>query len=120
MSKTSNTVIRRQKLKWRIRKKINGVASAPRLSVFRSNKEIYAQLIDDKNGVTLASASTRNKAYSQLSGTKTEISAQIGKAIAEKALALGIEKVVFDRGGYLYHGRVKALADGAREGGLKF
>lgn len=120
MSKTSNTVIRRQKLKWRIRKKINGVASAPRLSVFRSNKEIYAQLIDDKNGVTLASASTRNKAYSQLSGTKTEKAAQIGKAIAEKALALGIEKVVFDRGGYLYHGRVKAVADGAREGGLKF
>lgn len=120
MSKTAQSVIRRQKLKWRIRKKVNGVAQRPRLSVFRSNKEIYAQLIDDAQGVTLASASTRNKEYSQLTGTKSEKAQQIGKAIAEKAKSLGIESVVFDRGGYLYHGRVKALADGAREAGLKF
>lgn len=120
MSKTATSVIRRQKLKWRIRKKVNGVAQRPRLSVFRSNKEIYAQLIDDANGVTLASASTRNKEYSNLTGTKSEQANQIGKAIGEKAKALGIEAVVFDRGGYLYHGRVKALADGAREAGLKF
>lgn len=120
MSKTSALVVRRQKLKWRIRKKVNGDATTPRLSVFRSNKEIYAQLIDDKTGVTLASASTRSKAFASITGTKTEKAAQIGKAIAEKAKALGIESIVFDRGGYLYHGRVKALADGAREGGLKF
>lgn len=120
MSKTSTSVLRRQKLKWRIRKKVNGVADRPRLSVFRSNKEIYAQLVDDTKGVTLASVSTRNKDFASLTGTKSEKAKAIGKAIAEKAKALGIETIVFDRGGYLYHGRVKALADGAREGGLKF
>ena len=120
MSKTAVSVIRRQKLKWRIRKNINGVASRPRLAVFRSNKEIYAQLIDDTTGVILASANTRNKEYASLTGTKSEKAAQIGKAIAEKAKVLGVDTVVFDRGGYLFHGRVKAIADGAREGGLKF
>lgn len=120
MSKTSKTVLRRQKIRWRIRKNVNGAADCPRLSVFRSNKEIYAQLIDDSKGVTLAAVSTRSKDYNALSGTKTEKATEIGKAIAEKAKALGIERVVFDRGGYLYHGRVKALADGAREAGLQF
>jgi len=113
-------VIRRQKLRWRIRKRVQGVAQKPRLSVFRSNKDIYVQLIDDKNGVTLASASSREKDIAAQSGTKVEKSTMVGKAIAQKAIALGIETCVFDRGGYLYHGRVKAIADGAREGGLKF
>jgi len=112
-------VIRRQKLRWRIRKRVQGVAQKPRLSIFRSNKDIYAQLIDDKSGVTLASANSREKDIAAQSGTKIEKSTLVGKAIAQKAVALGIETCVFDRGGYLYHGRVKAVADGAREGGLK-
>jgi len=91
----------------------------PRLSVYKSNKEIYAQLIDDKDGKTLASASSREKGV-DAKGTKSEISAAVGKAIAAKAIAAGIEAIVFDRNGFVYHGRVKALADGAREGGLKF
>ena len=108
---------RRQRIKFRIRKIVSGTAAKPRLSVFRSNKEIYAQLIDDKDGKTLASASSRALTAK---GNKVEISAEVGKAIAEKAKAAGIEKIVFDRNGFVYHGRVKALADGAREGGLKF
>ena len=99
---------RRQRIKSRIRKVVKGTAEQPRLAVFRSNNEIYVQIIDDTKGTTLLAASSRDK----------EISA--AKAIAEKALKQGIEKVSFDRGGYLYHGRVKSLADGAREGGLKF
>ncbi len=91
----------------------------PRLSVYKSNKEIYAQLIDDKDGKTLVSASSREKGV-DAKGTKSEISAAVGKAIAAKAIAAGIEAIVFDRNGFVYHGRVKALADGAREGGLKF
>lgn len=113
-------VVRRQKLRWRIRNRVKGVASKPRLSVFRSNKDIYAQLIDDATGTTLAAASSRDKDIAAQSGNKTEKSAMVGKAIAQKAVALGLETCVFDRGGYLYHGRVKAVADGAREGGLKF
>ena len=97
-----------------------GTATKPRLSVYRSNKEIYAQLIDDTNGVTLAATSSRDKELSKTKGTKSEIANQVGKAIAEKALKAGIESVAFDRGGNLYHGRVKSLAEGAREGGLKF
>lgn len=120
MSKTAKTVVRRQKLRWRIRKKINGSAQKPRLSVFRSNKDIYAQLIDDVTGVTLTAANSRQKDMAGLTGTKSEKAAMVGKALAQKAKALGIETCVFDRGGYLYHGRVKALADGAREGGLQF
>lgn len=120
MSKTAPTVIRRQKLRWRIRKNVNGTAQAPRLSVFRSNKEIYAQLIDDATGTTLASANSRQKDVAAQKGTKTEIAALVGKTLAQKATSLGVETCIFDRGGYLYHGRVKALADGAREGGLKF
>jgi len=92
----------------------------PRLSVFRSNTEIYAQLIDDVNGVTLASASSRDKDIKAQKTTKTEKSKMVGEAIAKKAIAVGLAGCVFDRGGFLYHGRVKAVADGAREGGLKF
>lgn len=110
----------RQKVRYRIRKKISGVASKPRLSVYRSNKDIYAQLIDDDNGFTLASASSKDKEITAQTGTKTEKSKLVGEAIAKKAAAVGILKVVFDRGGNLYHGRVKSLADGAREGGLQF
>lgn len=112
-------VMRRQKLRWRIRAKISGTAQKPRLSVFRSNKDIYAQLIDDATGTTLAAASSREKDIAAHKGNKVEKSAMVGKAIAQKAIALGIETCVFDRGGYLYHGRVKSVADGAREGGLK-
>lgn len=113
-------VLRRQKLRWRIRAKVSGVASKPRLSVFRSNKDIYAQLIDDATGTTLAAASSRQADIAAHAGNKVEKSALVGKSLAQKALALGIDKCVFDRGGYLYHGRVKSIADGAREGGLKF
>jgi large subunit ribosomal protein L18 len=111
---------RRQRIRFNIRAKISGAATNPRLSVFRSNTEIYVQLIDDLNGVTLASASSRDKDIAAQKGTKGEKSKLVGTAIARKAKELGIEKIVFDRGGYLYHGRVKALAEGAREGGLKF
>jgi large subunit ribosomal protein L18 len=110
---------RRAKIKRRIRKKISGTTSVPRLSVFRSNKQIYAQLIDDTKGVTLAAASSyKNKAADKKS--KSEQAAVVGKEIASKAVKAGVESVVFDRNGYLYHGRVKSLADSAREGGLKF
>ena len=109
---------RRQRIKLRIRKIVSGDATRPRLTVFRSNKEISAQLIDDINGTTLASISSRDKAIAS-KGTKVEIAALVGKALAEKATKAGIESVTFDRNGYLYHGRVKALADGAREAGLK-
>lgn len=110
----------RQKIRYRIRKKISGVATKPRLSVFRSNTDIYAQLIDDVNGVTLAAASSKSKDIAAQKVTKTEKSKLVGAAIALKATELGITTVVFDRGGNLYHGRVKAVADGAREGGLNF
>jgi len=113
-------VIRRQKLRWRIRTKLHGTAQKPRLSVFRSNSDIYAQLIDDNNGTTLAAANSRQKEIAAAGGTKVEKSLNVGKSLAQKALALGITACVFDRGGYLYHGRVKSIADGAREGGLKF
>ncbi|MBQ2304368.1 MAG: 50S ribosomal protein L18 [Bacteroidales bacterium] len=111
--------IRRFKLKMRIRKKISGTSNRPRLTVFRSNKEIYAQLIDDEKGVTLVSASTMEKNFER-KGTKTERAISVGKSVAERARAIGVEAVVFDRNGYLYHGRVKSLADSARENGLKF
>ncbi|UOE40693.1 50S ribosomal protein L18 [Chryseobacterium suipulveris] len=112
-----NKVQKRDRIKRRVRGKISGSAELPRLSVYKSNKEIYAQLIDDKDGKTLASASSRAL---NAKGTKTEVSAEVGKAIAEKAKAAGIESIVFDRNGFVYHGRIKALADGAREAGLKF
>lgn len=113
-------VVRRQKLRWRIRARVSGTSSMPRLSVFRSNRDIYAQLIDDKTGTTLAAVNSRSKDIAAAQGNKVEKSAMVGKALAQKALALGITACVFDRGGYLYHGRVKSVADGAREGGLKF
>ncbi|OCB76597.1 50S ribosomal protein L18 [Flavobacterium crassostreae] len=109
---------RRQRIRFRIRKTISGTAANPRLSVFRSNKEIYAQLIDDVNGVTLLAASSREKEIEK--GTNVALATAVGKLIAEKALKAGIEVVTFDRGGYLYHGRIKSLAEGARAAGLKF
>jgi len=109
---------RRQRIRFRIRKSISGTATKPRLSVFRSNKEIYAQLIDDVNGVTLLSASSREKEIGK--GTNVEVATAVGKLVAEKALKAGIEVVTFDRGGYLYHGRIQSLAEGARAAGLKF
>lgn len=109
---------RRQRIKFRIRKIVSGTAAKPRLSVFRSNKEIYAQLIDDVNGVTLVAASSREKEVTR--GTNIETAAAVGKLIAQKALKTSIGNVTFDRGGYLYHGRVKSLAEGARAAGLKF
>jgi large subunit ribosomal protein L18 len=111
---------RRQNIRFGIRRKISGTAAQPRLSVFRSNTEIYAQLIDDVSGLTLVSASSKDKDIKAQAGTKSEKSKLVGGAIARKAVELGLKKVSFDRGGYLYHGRVKALADGAREAGLEF
>jgi len=112
-------VNRRAKIKRRIRKKVTGTSLVPRLSVFRSNKQIYAQVIDDSTGKTLASASSYNNKAADKK-TKSEQAVVVGKEVAEKALKAGVETVVFDRNGYLYHGRVKSLADSAREGGLKF
>ena len=113
-------ITNRQKIHYRIRKKVSGTASRPRLSVFRSNKEIYGQLIDDVNGVTLVAASSRDADVSSNKGAKVELSKHVGALLAQRAKDAGIEEVVFDRGGYLYHGRVKAFAEGAREGGLQF
>ena len=112
--------LKRQNIRYRIRKKISGTAEKPRLSVFRSNKEIYVQLVDDINSHTLASASSKDKNLAGQKGSKSDLSKLVGAAIAAKAGELGIKEVVFDRGGYLFHGRVKALADGARENGLQF
>ena len=111
---------RRQNIKKRIRRKISGTAARPRMSVFRSNKQIYVQLIDDEVGKTLVAASSRENGIETEKITKIEQAAKVGALIAEKAKAAGIETVVFDRNGYLYHGRVKSLADAARNGGLKF
>ncbi|WP_274473787.1 50S ribosomal protein L18 [Mangrovimonas aestuarii] len=111
---------RRLRIKNRIRKVVSGTEARPRLAVFRSNKEIYAQVIDDVTGKTLASASSRDKDINSATGSKSEIATLVGKTVAEKALKAGVDTISFDRGGYLYHGRVKSLADGAREAGLKF
>ncbi len=111
---------RRQRIKNRIRKVISGTSTKPRLSVFRSNKEIYAQIVDDVSGKTISAASSRDKDISSAKGKKTEIATLVGKSVAEKAIKAGVNIISFDRGGYLYHGRVKSLADGAREAGLKF
>lgn len=112
-------VLRRQKVKRRVRKNIFGTAEKPRLSVFRSNKQFYAQLIDDTKGVTLLSASSQVEDVKNDSN-KVEQAKQVGTMLGEKAVANGITQVVFDRNGYLYHGRVKSFAEGAREAGLKF
>jgi large subunit ribosomal protein L18 len=111
--------VRRAKIKRRIRKKVSGNTEVPRLTVYRSNKQIYAQIIDDVRGITLVSSSSLKKEDAQ-SVAKIEQARMVGKEIAEKAMAAGLERVVFDRNGYLYHGRVKSLADAAREVGLKF
>lgn len=116
----SSILSSKEKIRLRIRKKVIGVASKPRLSVFRSNTDIYAQLIDDANGLTIASASSKDKDIAAQAGTKSVKSKLVGETIARKAKDLGIETVVFDRGGNLYHGRIKAVAEGAREGGLQF
>ena len=114
-----SNIQRRQRIKNRIRKVIFGTSARPRLSVFRSNKEIYAQIIDDTKGITLVSASSKDKAIN-LKGTKMEIANAVGKSIAEKAIASKIKTICFDRNGFLYHGRVKVLAEAARESGLEF
>ncbi|MCI4650548.1 50S ribosomal protein L18 [Phaeodactylibacter sp.] len=109
---------RRKRIHWRIRNKITGTPERPRLNIYRSNKYIYAQLIDDIQGHTLASASSREESVAK-DANKSEQSKEVGKLLAERAKAANIDRAVFDRGGYLYHGRVKSLAEGAREGGLQ-
>ena len=111
---------RLKKIKSSLRKKITGTPEKPRLSVFRSNKDIYCQLIDDVNGQTITSSSSREKSIASSKGNKSEKSLAVGESIAKKAIDLGIKKIAFDRNGYLYHGRVKFLAEGARKGGLTF
>ena len=111
---------RRIRIKNRIRKVVSGTEARPRLSVYRSNKEIYAQVVDDVTGKTIAAASSRDKDISKAKGNKSEIATLVGKSVGEKAIKAGVETISFDRGGYLYHGRVKSLAEGAREAGLKF
>ena len=117
---TKNKADIRRGVHSRIRKKVRGSADRPRLAVFRSLNHIYAQLIDDDSGKTLATASTTEKSLGGATGGNISAAQQVGKTIAERAKAAGVSKVVYDRGGYLYHGRVKALADAAREAGLKF
>jgi large subunit ribosomal protein L18 len=116
----SSKISPRQKIRYRIRKRIIGSAQKPRLCVFRSNRDIYVQVIDDLNGVTLVSASSKQADIAAQKVNKVEKSKLVGSVIAKKSIELSIKNVVFDRSGYLYHGRVKALADGAREGGLEF
>ncbi|MDR2654983.1 MAG: 50S ribosomal protein L18 [Oscillospiraceae bacterium] len=118
MIKKPDRNLSRLKRHKRVRAKISGTAGRPRLNVFRSGKNIYAQLIDDVSGVTIASASSVEKGFGY--GGNKEAAKKVGEAVAKRALDKGIESVVFDRGGYIYHGRVKELAEGAREGGLKF
>ena len=117
-----NRQVARERRHRRVRKKVRGTAARPRLAVFRSNKHIYAQVIDDIKGETLASASSLEKTLREgmKTGANTDAAKAVGKLLAERAAVKGVKEVVFDRGGYLYHGRVKALADAAREGGLKF
>jgi large subunit ribosomal protein L18 len=119
MIKRPNTNAQRLKRHKRVRGKISGTPERPRLNVFRSNANIYAQIIDDVNGVTLVSASSLDKSFEGATGN-AEAARKVGQLLAERAKAKGIENVVFDRGGYIYHGRVQALAEGAREGGLEF
>jgi len=117
-----NKIQRRKRIQHRIRKIVNGTQERPRLAVFRSNKQIYVQLINDIDGITLASASSKDKAIVETCKGKPgiEVAKLVGKLAAERAIEKGISEISFDRGGYLYHGRVKSLADAAREGGLKF
>ncbi len=117
---TTKKLDKRTRIKYRVRKKIRGTTEKPRLSVFRSNKAIYVQVIDDLEGKTLCAASSLDTGIDSAAKTKTEVAREVGKAIAGFAKEAGVETVVFDRNGYLYHGRIKSLAEGAREGGLKF
>lgn len=117
---TNKKLDRRTKIKYRVRKKVRGTTDKPRLSVFRSNKAIYAQVINDLEGKTIVAASSHLNDIGDKKLTKTEKAHEVGKLIAERALDAGVDTIVFDRNGYLYHGRVKSLAEGAREGGLKF
>jgi large subunit ribosomal protein L18 len=119
-TKTIVKAARRIRLKAGIRKRVYGTTARPRLSIFRSNTSMYAQIINDDTGLTIVSLSTRGKAFGGVNGTKSEKSLELGKRVAELARQAGIEQVVFDRNGFKYHGRVKAVADGAREGGLTF
>tara|TARA_B110001452_G_C15114608_1_gene388555 strand:+ start:412 stop:768 length:357 start_codon:yes stop_codon:yes gene_type:complete len=111
---------RRTRIHNRVRKIVSGTSERPRLAIYRSNKEIYAQVIDDVTGKTIVASSSRDKDLSAEKGTKSEIATLVGKAVAEKAINAGVTTISFDRGGNLYHGRIKSLAEGAREGGLKF
>jgi large subunit ribosomal protein L18 len=120
MAIKSTKEFRRFRIKKRVRKIVEGTAARPRMSVFRSNKEIYVQLIDDLSGKTLIAASSMSKDFADKKMSHLEKAKQVGKLIAEKAVEAGISAVVFDRNGYLYHGRVKSLAEAAREAGLKF
>ncbi|MBM2809371.1 MAG: ribosomal protein [Chloroflexi bacterium] len=120
MYKPANSRAARRRRHLRIRKRVNGTTARPRLSVFRSLNNIFVQVVDDTRGTTVAAASTLDSSLRNQSGGKSERAKAVGLAIAERARAVGVTSVVFDRGGYLYHGRVKALADGAREGGLEF
>ena len=120
MAITTNKEYRRLRIKHRVRKIISGTAVRPRMSVFRSNMQVYVQLIDDQAGKTLVSASSRQPEIASQTVAKIEQARIVGKLVAERALAAGIDTVVFDRNGYLYHGRIKSLAEAAREGGLKF
>ena len=120
MIKKQNSNVARLKRHLRVRKNISGTAQRPRLNVFRSSKNIYAQIIDDTKGITLVSASSLDAALKETYGGNCEAAKAVGKLVAEKALEKGIKAVVFDRGGYIYHGRVAALAEGAREAGLEF
>ena len=118
---TNTKTYRRDRIRKRIKKVISGTPDYPRLSVFRSNKEIYCQVIDDISGKTILQSSSRDKAITDLKlKSNMEVSFNVGKLVDERAIKKGIDKIKFDRGGYLYHGRVKSLAEGAREGGLKF
>lgn len=120
MGKTAKKVLDRQRIKRRVRAKISGTAERPRLSVYRSNQHIYAQLIDDLSGHTLAAASSREAGVAAEGAAPVEVARAVGQKLAERAKAAGIERAVFDRNGFRYHGRVKSLADGARTGGLQF
>jgi large subunit ribosomal protein L18 len=117
---SNNKSSARQKIRYRIRKKISGTQAIPRLTVYRSNSDIYAQLIDDNNASTIAAASSRQKDIAAQKAPKIAKSKMVGEALAKKAVELGVKKVVFDRSGYIFHGRVKAVAEGAREAGLEF
>jgi len=116
----SRKSVRRASIHKRVRRIVKGTSECPRLSVFRSNKQIYAQLIDDVTGKTLAAASSREDGMEKSGMNKVQLAEAVGKKIGERAMAAGLSKVVFDRGGYLYHGRVKSLAEGARNAGLNF